>query len=338
MSAPRVYKSTDTGAPVLNGLSGSLVGVLTACLVTGYNGGVSPAAGWTTAFTGQDIGWNNNPTWRIFQGGSGLMKAYCRIQDDAPNTNFAGGREARMWGVEPGISGYADNSLAAKFPTAVQAASGIIIRKSATYDTTARPWVVVADDRTFYLFILSGDYTGYGGCCFGEIFSFKNADNYNCIAIGGITEQIAATPNKFNNYENLHLFSTLLVITAGHFMPRSWTESYSSAVNVGKHGQAGHSAVELVGLFPYPNPVDGGLYLFPVTVHEIAAATGTMCVLRGRMRGFWHFLHPASVPINDGDTWSGTGALAGKTFMAIKPTPSAAGLFVVETSNTWETN
>jgi len=38
MPAPTIYRSTDPGAPVLMGVGGSLVDVLTACLVDGYGG------------------------------------------------------------------------------------------------------------------------------------------------------------------------------------------------------------------------------------------------------------------------------------------------------------
>ena len=33
----KVFKSTDAGAPVLSGVAGSLIGLLNAILVTGYN-------------------------------------------------------------------------------------------------------------------------------------------------------------------------------------------------------------------------------------------------------------------------------------------------------------
>ena len=95
-----------------------------------------------------------------------------------------------------------------------------------------------------------------------------------------------------------------------------------------------HSSTILAGLANYPNPMDGGVYLSQIWVHE----PYTNPIIRGRLRGFWHFLHPVACQITDGDTWSGTGALAGKTFMAIKPTAAGTGMFVMETSNTWETN
>lgn len=315
-----VYKSTDASAPALNGLAGSLVTVLDACLVTGY--GAKAAAGWLIPFTGTNK--------RIYQAATGLLKATFRVQDDAPNPTFAGGREARINGGETATT---IDVQANKFPTATQLAS-FFFRKSATADATARPWVCIADGRTVYFFCMCGDYVGYSSMCFGEYYSLK-VDNYNAILIGRTIEQVAGTPVALPNQEFLHAFVGLGANLGGHYVPRSFTEFYPSSAQVGKHGNAAHSITDMVGLCNYPNPVDGGLYLAPITIHE--GITNTE-VIRGRMRGLWHFCHPAAVAINDGDTWSGTGALAGKTFMAIKPTATGLGVFVVETSNTWETN
>jgi hypothetical protein len=173
----------------------------------------------------------------------------------------------------------------------------------------------------------------------GEIYSLKpTADNYNGMLICRTVEQVAATPFAVFSDENLpklQALGTATAVATGHGMPRIYTElQIRPVLGVGKHGHPGHAAT-LLGLLQYPNPVDGGLHLYPVHVHEMV---GTVTVLRGRLRGFWHFLHPLGSNVNDGDTWAGTGPLAGKSFMAIKPTPANDGVFVMETSDTWETN
>jgi hypothetical protein len=331
-----VYKSSDASAPVLNGMSGALIDVFTKILVTGY--GSKAAAGWTTEFSGQDMtsfGSGTVPSWRVFKPGAGLMQPYMRVQDDAPNTNYAGGREARIWGIERAVSGVQDNLLAPRFPTAAQAANGIILRKSATYDSTSRPWVCVADARTMYFFAFTGDYEGWGGFCFGEIYSIKSsADNYNSIIIGRVVEQLPATPTALGSQENLESFAAVTTVITGHWMPRSWSESAATACAVGKHGHSGHSATNMFGLFSYPHQINGALELHPIWVIEPSGQP----ILRGRMRGLWHFLHPVVVDVNDGDTFAGTGPLAGKTFLVVKPTAQGLGVYVIETSNTWETN
>ena len=50
----RVYQSTDTSAPVLTGVAGSLIALLDAVLVAGY--GTQTAAGWTKPFNGINKG------------------------------------------------------------------------------------------------------------------------------------------------------------------------------------------------------------------------------------------------------------------------------------------
>jgi hypothetical protein len=321
--AVKVFKSTDASAPVLTGLAGSLVGVLDACLVNGY--GAISSVGWAIAFTGANK--------RIYRAPSGQLRGFYRVQDDAPNPTFAGGREARVKGSEQATAIDTQTNL---FPTAVQLANGLFVRKSATADATAVPWIVVADARTCYFFCNTLDYTGYAAFAMGEYYSLKpTADVYNGIVVGRAVEQVAATPAPQASDERLDDLGAFNVALLGHFVPRSWTEFYPSAVNVGKHGNAAHSVTTLTGLMQYPNPVDGALWLHPVHITEPAGGIG---VIRGRMRGFWHFLHPVAASVNDGQTWAGTGSLAGKTFMAIKPTADALGMYVMETSDTWETN
>jgi hypothetical protein len=317
-----VYRSTDGSAPVLTGLAGSLVTVLDAILVNGY--GAKAAAGWAISFTGTNK--------RIYRAPSGALRAFYRVQDDAPNPTFAGGREARIKGSEAASAIDTQTSL---FPTAVQLANGLFVRKSAYQDATAVPWICVADARTCYFFCNTADYTGYSAFMMGEYYSLKpSSDAYNGLIIGRAIEQVAATPVALSTDERLDDLGAVTAALTGHYVPRSFSEFYPSGVAVGKHGNAAHSATTLVGLAQYPNPVDAGLYLSQVWLHE-PAGNG---IIRGRLRGFWHFLHPAASGVNDRDTWSGTGPLAGKTFIAIKPTADALGLYVMETSDTWETN
>jgi hypothetical protein len=317
-----VYKSTDGSAPTLNGTAGSLVTVLDAILVNGY--GAKAAAGWAKEFSG-----TNKAVYRAAAGARHRL----RVQDDAPRAApFNDGREARVRGFE--AMSAVDTGTEA-FPTTTQFANGLFVRKSLTADSTARAWVCVADGKTIYFYVKSMDYTGYGGFMFGEFFSLKStADAYRSILIARSIEQIAATPVARDADESLFDLAAPNAVIAGHYIPRIFTET-AQAVQVGKHGQGAHSASSLAGLLQYPNPVDAGLYLSQVWVHE---DTGTAACIRGRMRGFWHFLHPVASAVNDGDTWSGTGPLAGKTFLAIKPTADGRGIIVMETSDTWETN
>lgn len=323
-----VYKSTDASAPVIKADSaGLLYAMLKACLVTGY--GAKAAAGWTEDYSGTNKG--------VLRAPSG-KRHYFRIDDSNP-VALASNREGYVRGYE---SMSAVDTGTGPFPTTTQATTGgNVLRKSATIDTTTRPWVVVADARTCYAFIKSGDYgPGYASIGFGEFYSLGGAnDLYNSFVAGGIVRQGTATgevviPNPAN--EGLEDLTAMTAVTTGHYAPRSFVaQDIQSAVTFGKHGDAANSAAVLAGLLEYPNRADQGMHLAQVWVHEVV---GPNAIRRGRMRGFWHFLHPIDSPVRDGDTWAGTGALTGKTFMCIRPTAVGTGVFVLETSDTWETN
>jgi hypothetical protein len=240
-----VYKSTDAGAPVLTGLAGSLVTVLDAVLTTGY--GAKAAAGWAIAFTGANK--------RIYRPPTGQLRGFYRVQDDAPNPTFAGGREARVKGSEAATGVDVQTNL---FPTAAQLANGLFVRKSATADATAVPWIAIADDRTLYFFNNTKDYTGYSSFMIGEYFSLKpTPDAFNGMVIGRAIEQVAATPTANCIDERLDDLAAITAGLTGHYVPRSWTEFYPSAVQVGKHGNAAHSAITLCGLAAVSEPGRG---------------------------------------------------------------------------------
>lgn len=324
--AVTVYKSTDASAPVLTGLAGSLITVLDAILVNGYVG--KTAAGWTKPhYTGSTLA--------AYRPGAGPMD-FLRV-DDSGAGGYAAGREAFLRGYEDMT---AISTATGPFPTTAQYSNGLFFHKSPKADTTAVPWIAIADNRSLYFFVYTGIYAGYSGFHFGEFYSVAGAtDNYRSILICRPVQETTGSgsaafgiPSAGN--EVLEQLAGITSNLSGHFVPRTW-DGIQSATYVGKHGNAAHSSAILAGLLSYPNNMDNAVYLSQVWLHEAASSTP---IVRGRLRGFWHFLHPVGVKINDGDTWSGTGALAGKTFMAIKPTAAGNGMFVIETSNTWETN
>src|SRR5262245_26448894 len=134
--AVTVYRSTDSSAPTLSGTAGDLVNVLDKCLVAGY--GSKTAAGWSKPFTGTNAA--------VFRMGGG-NQFYLDVNDNGPGAGT--GQEARVRGYET-MTAVATGT--GPFPTVAQLAAGIIVRKSAALSGTTRAWVMVADDRSFYLF------------------------------------------------------------------------------------------------------------------------------------------------------------------------------------------
>lgn len=315
-----IYKSTDSGAPTLSGTAGDLVNLLDKCLVAGY--GSKTAAGWTKPFTG-----TNKAAFR--QGaGSGF---YLRVHDDTPTV----ANEAQLTGYESMST--VDVGLF-NFPTAAQGPGGVlaafIARKSATANATTRSWIVVADSRTCYVFVQTGDlaltYLCFG---FGDIYTLLSGDLYNCGLWGRDAENSAATTGT----EHLGELRLTMISQNGQVMARGYT-GLAGSTRIGKHGDGFKATTEdFLGALTFPNPPEGGLYMSRVWVHD--AVTGTTPNIRGRMRGLWQPLH-AIANFTDGDTVIGSGDLAGKTFLMIKQVPGFAnqGVVAVETSATIETN
>ncbi len=136
MTAPTVYKWDDANAPVARGERRSLCDILYACLVTGY--GAKPAAGWTREYVNATFDkavFRNNPAT-----GTGMYLQVDGAGATAANNPQIMGYEV-MTGVDTGLLPF------------VAGAAAQYIWTSVTEDTTAWPWVLVADDRAFYLVI-----------------------------------------------------------------------------------------------------------------------------------------------------------------------------------------
>lgn len=306
------------------------------------------AGSWTTnplvatlSVTGWSMAFGPTTNEAAYQQGGG-NQFYVNVNDNGPGAGAA--REARLTGFET-MTALATGT--GQFPTALQVAIGIgalVARKSATADGTARRWVLVADDRTFYLFVASevaeNAEGNYYAAMFGEFFSYVIGDSYRTMLVGRDIENSATLSN-----ERLPLISnTLSAGVGGHYMARSYT-GVGGSINVGKLGDV----IALTsnngwfnvgqGNLTFPNPPDGGLYMSLLQLHE---ATGPR---RGRFRGLWCQYHPIASFV-DGDTVTGTGTLAGRAFLVLKQNqsippqgfPTGTGVYVVETSDTWETN
>ena len=308
--AVTTYFSTDSGAPTLTGEVNALINLLTQCLVNGY--GSKPGVGWSKPFSGTNKA--------VFKAGGGTQ-ACLWVDDNAPGA--AGARECRLRGYE--VMSALDTGTGA-FPTTTQMAVPIIYRKSTSLDASSRPWILIADDRRFYLFSYPGEGTAnrYTNFFFGDIISYKTGgDLYSAAIIGRATENSAA-----ESYDALSQVGTAVNASAatGHYMARSHT-GIGSALQFSKFHDSSLASASYVGsgqYMAYPNPVDGGLYMSPVRICYSS-------ILRGHLPGFWAPMHTR--PLVHGDTFAGVGNMSGKTFLVIDLWNSAQ--VFMETSNTW---
>lgn len=322
----RLYKSTDASAPVLSGTAGTLITCLDAILVNGY--GSMAAAGWSKAFTT-----TNKAVYRMAT--TGNTGFYVDVNDAAPVT----AKEAEMRGYET-MSAIATGT--GPFPTAAQTSFGTVLRKSTTADSTARTWYCVADDSCFYFFSDTGDFTSpsySSGFMFGDFFSYKASDPYGCAIIGFSVENAGAVVSNQRMASLVPVTSGAIAALGGHYIARAWT-GVGGSTQFGKVSSIlAYDTTVAIGVgigstdasYPtYPNGPDSALLLSPVWATETKA-------VRGYLKGFWAPLHPQ--PLAHADTFSGTGNMAGKSFLALNMKSALGtgvnGQIMIETSNTW---
>lgn len=149
MAAPTVYKWSDANAPVLiastTNKSKSFVELLKACLVTGYGSKTPPGLGYNLRYEAADgtaiALQSNNPLANGF---------FYQIATEDAYTQAAGGdityaRVDMYEHMQSATTGKVMGTLGALFRVA----------QTAGYPDAPVPWVVVADDRFFYIFIYS---------------------------------------------------------------------------------------------------------------------------------------------------------------------------------------
>jgi len=285
MTTTRIYRSTDSGAPVLTGQAGSLLNLLDKCLVDGY--GSKTAAGWSRAYTGTNKAAYRNS---VAAGGTGM---YLRVLDDGSGTG--GAREAlvrcylTMSDVDTGTI---------ETPTAAQVAASIVWRKSNTLDSTARAWILVADELTMYLCVSTGTLNSnvgdstYGA---GDIASHVPGDAYRFFVSGRESQAGAGNVGGAS-------YGLMTPATAGFGAPSTAACTWLA------RGYAGTGSPTRIGLAVFgkvvnsdafgtssaiarPSPGSSLSYFYPAIIAIESS-------IRGQMRGLY-------VPQND---WSGVAA------------------------------
>lgn len=317
-----IYTSTDASAPAaLANSAGALIAILDACLVNGY--GSKAASGWTKVYSGTNLA--------VYKQGTGSNAMYVRVDDLA-------GSIARIRGYET-MSDV--NTGTGPFPTDAQVSGGGYIYK---HDATAgtRKWIVAATAKAFWFwtqFDTTVAASNAGITFFGDIASVKVGDVYNTMLMAATSNAAKNNASPNVSYDHGGIWSAINQGSFGHFMARSYSQTGTS-INVGKRADTGrfsHTNLSRVTTYgfdwlwnlcdsPLPNVPDGGLYLAPLAVHEPSVGYE-----RGVMPGVWALAHSATGWATY-DTFTGSGAMAGKTFQLV---PIYGMYLAIETSNTW---
>ena len=260
--------------------------------------------GWTRAYTG-----TNKAAYRQGAGSNGFL---LRVDDSGTATSARTVGYESMSDVDTGV---------APFPTAAQVSGGLFFTKSSAASATARPYIIACSDKLLLLAInhdSSATWATTAVSVFGDTKSYKSGDAFHAVIIGDTS--LAAGSFAVGGVTGA---------SAGHYLARTYTQ-LGTAVTCSKHGDMGlaNSVTAFIGStgLTYPHPVDGGLYMSPIFVRE------SSLLARGTLPGYWWPLH--AKPLVSLDTFSGTGALAGKTFIAFNA-PANAQVFL-ETSDTWD--
>lgn len=331
MSSVTLYRSSDTGAPTLTGTAGDLINLLNKCLVTGY--GSLAGAGWTMPY---DNG-ATPKTQAVFRPGSGVQH-YFHVDDNSPNAT-AVAREAQLRGSETATAVLTGTNF---FPTTSQVAAGagMAMRKSASADATARSWILVADDRTCYLFMAAGDTPTYRANYFGEIYSLDGTDAYRSI-VTGIASGNSTSSTGNGDQTALGIVTGFAVSgVSNRYICRTFGGAQPPPL-IGSQSLMGQGSPITVSGWNAATAVDpgtGAVYLVPLNVAE--AGTNSH---RGRYRGLYG-VNLVSSAVTDGDTIAGSGAYAGRTFRIIKTLWAQSGgssnstYLAVDVTGPWESN
>jgi hypothetical protein len=329
------YRSDDTGAPGLDGQAGSLIALLKACLVDGYD--VKPGAGWTVALedaVNDKIIFRNSAV-----NGTGR---YFRFQDNGHHDATAGtGGTKQQLAYYHGCESYTDiDTTLGNFPAIANQGdansdsttyNGVTIQKAETSgDAGLRDWIIVADDSTcilltfhrsgatFQLSGLTNTATATALYYFGDVETLMSAgDPYACVVTGdgyNTSDSISwiRWPDLDNSNVGYRYKNRGYQGNAGGIKIYGWSNIPYSPNAGGAVATATDAQMDTSNTTAsYPDPVCGGVRASEIFIYEeVGSAPNTDAVtsdswtLQAKYKGVLAIYHA----LNDGvDTTNGIG-------------------------------
>lgn len=252
--------------------------------------------GWTKPFSSVNVAVYKQPV-----GSNGF---YLRVDDSG--ANFA---RACLYETMSDV-----NTGTGQTPTSVQLSGGYYIHKK-----TPGGWIAFAHGGNLHLFTqYDASRTYYFRVT--DLISNKPADAYHTNISGQI-------------YDNTSIVNTGTVTSLAN--SANFSHVVRSASGTGESVEAGQinvsqgSTTISTAAPAYPDPVSGKLKVGKFRIAEKASNS-----VRGYMPGVLLMDHAGSV-FTDRSTLDGTGALAGRTFMAVSWGSSSAQQILIETSDNW---
>jgi hypothetical protein len=323
------------GATVSGGSINGEVKVLTvpsANVFTFDATGISnQTAGGTITAKFAPLGWNNAPVTAgtnvvAYKSSNGLASGMILRVDDTGTTS------ARVVGYEAMTD---INTGSGPFPTAAQLSGGGYWPKSSTADSTARQWVLVGDDKTFYLWMTPTNAALTTGLTvgFGDFASRKSSDAY-CAFINYSSSTAATGGSGASTYDVFFSCSNAnSTLADGFYLPRA-ISGVGSAIKSTRHASSPISDPTNSGMsgtpngtlaLTYPNPADNALVVSPIMVADMTSVS--IGAWRGSLRGIYFIPHngPIAGGLAHKDKVSSTVGLTGRKLVILGLPSSACG-------------
>ena len=217
-------------------------------------------------------------------------------------------------------------------PLESQLAGGLFWPKSGTANATARPWVLVADERGFYLAVAPQGGDRYTLLYSGDLASLKSGDAYGYVLTGNQSDQTATTavPDGCCGYSHRNARGGAYVARAHTAIGQALAVQRIGAHHTGTAADA-YAGTAGYAWGAYPNGPNNGLLTGALEVFGLG--------VRGTLPGLLHPVQDLGQVFATGAIVDGTDDYAGRRLMAVKVAPSsgsqAAGTVFVDITGPW---
>jgi hypothetical protein len=273
-------------------------------------------AGWSKPFTATNVA-------AFKMGGVSSSNMLLRVDDTNAQSARVVGYETMTADVDGGVG---------PFPSPAQVFGGLYWTKSSAADASARAWVLVADERTFYLSVqYAAGFPGYTTLTFGDLVPFKSGDAYACVVTGATGSQTSTRGGLPQSGEIGYIDSASPALEwaarastgLGSAVQGRRTAAVPFGANSGVYSGASGS------FLAYPNPADNGLYVSPLLFGEASPQIS----LRGKHAGAYFAPQNLGVTtFSARDPVTGVTGLTGRTLRALQ---SDAGVMYVDCTGPW---
>lgn len=288
--------------------------------------------GWTIPSLG---GTNPGTNVRVYRSADTDSNRYYLRVDDS-NVLAPGASRAFIYGYETMTD---INTGDFRFPTASQALawaiSSLVVFKSQGAGSTQRPWQIVGDDKTFYMFTEPNGINNNSFNChwgFGHYPSYRPGDNYNTMIFGAtVISDTQATGSYGLMYINASGTATFSGTT---FSPKSTSQVGSSSYIA----FWGNVASITHGAFTYPNLADGASWMFPLYIVDSSNNSTLSLTIRGRCPGVYTSASTlqAMGNITHGDQFTGfTGISSHKVICLTSNVNGSVGKIFIDITGPW---